>query len=118
MPPALKPKPPDSPGRWTAKWTIEHLIYAVGLPLPTDVPPADEPEEQKPARCDALRAHWAAIVSRDLALPPKEAVLPGTDDPVLHDKVIYKWAQIGTRTFIDEYRCVPRHGVGPAALSE
>ena len=67
--------------RWTAKWTIEHLLYAVGLPLPTDVPPADETAEQRPARRDALRAHWAEIVSRDLALPPKEAVLPDTDDP-------------------------------------
>lgn len=98
VPPALPP--PDA-----GVWKVEHLIYASGLPLPADVPPAGEGPVQATARRGALRARWALIA--------RTSVVPA----ILSDAVIDQWAQIGSRTFIDEIDAFPAMGLGapPAA---
>jgi hypothetical protein len=86
--------PPD-----TDKWTIGHLIYAVGLPVPADVGIAD------------LRAHWATLVPADKPLP---------DATRLSDGVIKLWKRIATRTFVEELDNFPGMAFGepPAANTE
>jgi hypothetical protein len=98
VPPALKPPAAGA-------WGIEHLIYAVGLPMPTDVAPAGEAAAAATARRTALRARWAAIART----APTVATVS--------DALIEQWARIGTRTFVDEIDAFPAMGLGgrPAA---
>jgi hypothetical protein len=88
-------------------WEVEHLIYAVGLPMPTDVAPAGETGAQATARRAALRTRWTAI-ARDAPTPAQ-----------VSDAVIDEWADLGTRTFIDEIDAFPAMalGVPPAAAN-
>jgi hypothetical protein len=93
VPPARVPPAPGD-------WEVEHLIYAVGLPMPTDVPPAGEGGAQATARRAALRTRWTAIV-RDAPTPAR-----------VSDAVIDEWARLGTRTFIDEIDSFPAMCLG------
>jgi hypothetical protein len=93
VPPARVPPAPGD-------WEVEHLIYAVGLPMPTDVPPAGEGGAQATARRAALRTRWTAI-ARDDPTPAR-----------VSDAVIDEWARLGTRTFIDEIDSFPAMCLG------
>ena len=100
LPPALVPPAAGA-------WEVEHLIYAVGLPMPTDVAPAGETGAQATARRAALRTRWTAI-ARDAPTPAQ-----------VSDAVIDEWADLGTRTFIDEIDAFPAHGARcPAGCGE
>jgi hypothetical protein len=92
----------------TGVWTIQHLIYASGLPLPTDVPPAGEDPAAASARSGALRARWASIA--------RTSVVPA----ILSDFVVNQWALIGSRTFVDEIDAFPAMALGtpPAAMQD
>lgn len=96
LPPALAPPK-------TGPWAIEHLLYAVGLPVAADGGPTAP-------TASSLRTAWASLVSTEFT-----AALGSTD--VVPDTVIEQWKALATRTFIDEqdgFPCVAM-GAPPAA---
>jgi hypothetical protein len=82
-----------APAVGAAKWELENMIYAVGLPVAAD---AGKPDE-------ILKQEWTALLK---------------DDPVpnLTDSLIARWKKRANRTFIDEIDAFPSmsYGVPPA----
>ena len=94
---AGRPVPPPEQPPSTGKWSIENLIYSVGLPVPADG-----------AKSVAdLRSDWAA-----LAGPIPNARI--------RDRVIETWKRIASRAFIQELDNFPAMAFGdpPAANTE
>jgi IgA Peptidase M64 len=101
-----KPVPPPLTPPAAGVWTIEHLLYTAGLPLPADTPPAGEAVAAASARRGALRARWASIA--------RTSVVPA----ILSDAVIDQWALLGTRTFVDEIDAFPAMALGDPPQAE
>ncbi|MEZ4701002.1 MAG: M64 family metallopeptidase [Rhodothermales bacterium] len=77
------PPPKPVPASHTGRWTLEHLIYMAGLPVPTDDPSIA-------ARTNAaIKAEWAAQVDPDPA-------------PKVNDDLINRWRRLAKRTVIND----------------
>ncbi len=63
-------------------WTIQNLLYHVGLPIPAETSGPTEKNAQ------TLRAEWTAAIPATLALN-------------VSDGVIAHWKELGTRQFVD-----------------
>jgi hypothetical protein len=85
----LAKKPPV-----TGQWKIEHLLYAVGLPIAVD----------KPRSASSLRSEWAQLVTPD-------------PSPSVADDVIEQWTACADRAFLEERDGFPAlsYGALPAA---
>ncbi len=85
-------KPPASGG-----WTMEHLLYAAGLPVPADKNRADT----------AIKQEWDATLETG-AWPPNAV------------KLIDDWKRMGDRTLLEELDAFPgmSYGYSPAADSD
>jgi hypothetical protein len=98
----VRPVPPPERPRADGDYTLAHLVYAVGLPVPNDANKS----------VSDLRSDWDAMVS-----------LPPLDHPQslphgrIKDEVIEDWKQLGTRGFIEELDNFPAMAFGypPAA---
>jgi IgA Peptidase M64 len=79
----------------TGAWSLKNLVYAVGLPMPTDVGRA----------VGDIRSDWAALVSQ----PPTAAQVS--------DFLVQRWQAMGKRGFVDEIDGFPAMSLGepPAA---
>jgi hypothetical protein len=99
-------KPPE-PGK---KWTLENLLYAVGLPVPGDL--FDENGDPKTPK--NLRDEWAKIVDDDLSDVP-DKIIEDLADP---DRTTWKKLAMG-RGFIEQLDAFPGLSLGtpPAANS-
>jgi hypothetical protein len=77
-------------------WTIENLLYAVGLPVPGDDAPARTPA--------VLKAEWTSVLQTD-------------PSPHATDDLINIWKRIAPRTFLEERDGFPGMSYGdlPAA---
>ena len=97
-------KPPE-PG---TSWTLENLLYAVGLPVPGDL--FDENGDPKTPK--NLRDEWAKIVEDDLSDVP-DKIIEDRSDP---DKTTWKKLAMG-RGFIEQLDAFPGLSLGapPAA---
>ena len=87
-------KPPAA-----GQWKLEHLLYQVGLPVPSDA--AD-------ARTVAvLKAEWARLLQVDPA-------------PNVSDDLVLRWKALAKRTFLEEHDSFPgmQYGEPPAANQE
>ncbi|MFF4879411.1 hypothetical protein [Micromonospora sp. NPDC000668] len=71
-------RPPDA-----GEWRLEHLIYAAGLPVSTDLP-------SNTARTNAdIKTDWTALYHPDPA-------------PHATDSLINRWRQLGNRSLVEE----------------
>jgi hypothetical protein len=88
-----RPLPLPTPAVGAEAWSLENMIYAVGLPVA-----ADAAKDH-----DTLKAEWAALLDDDPA-------------PHLTDSLINRWKNRATRTFIDEVDAFPgmAYGTVPA----
>jgi hypothetical protein len=93
--PLPQPTAPPAPGN---DWNVSHLLYAVGLPLPTDGPGQ--------VTADDLKARWLDL-------------LPIGRIPNASDDVIAEWQSFATRTLVDDNDNFPAIQIGslPAASS-
>ena len=106
MPPVVKPVD-------AALWSIENLLYVVGLPLPAD---SGKTEQN-------LRAEWKLLVNSQVLHPDAQSewnriVNPANpDEQALYDGLIGEWKAKANRTFIDEIDSFPgmSYGDPPAA---
>jgi hypothetical protein len=85
-------RPPDS-----GTWKLEHLIYAAGLPMPSD--------QAGSVTIPQLRSRWAGQLRSEWA--PKMQV-PAT----VPNGVIEAWQKCAARTFVDEVDNFPAVAIG------
>jgi hypothetical protein len=74
------PEQPPAAGKWTK---LEHLVYAVGLPVSTDLPSNTNRTN------DDIQAEWTVLYRPDLA-------------PHLSDELITAWRRLGNRCLLEE----------------
>lgn len=93
-------------------WTIENLLYVVGLPMPKDGAKSDQD----------LRDDWKKLIDSktidQAALTDWERIVnPGLDEADLYTDVIAQWKMMGSRSFIDLIDSFPgmTYGDPPAA---
>ncbi len=79
----IVPAPKPVPATHTGRWTLEHLIYMAGLPVPAD-------DIANAARTNAaIKAEWAAQVDPDPA-------------PKINDDLITRWRRLAKRTLVND----------------
>ena len=106
LPVALKPSD-------ASLWTVENLLYVVGLPMPTDTTKSEQ----------VLRDEWKQLVDQQNIDPTAltdwaRIVTPSSpDEAELYNDVIAQWKAMGSRSFIDEIDSFPgmTYGSPPAA---
>jgi hypothetical protein len=81
----------------TGTWEVSHLLYAAGLPIPSDQPGSISVAQLRQRWSGQLRTEWA-----DKTLDP--ATVPS--------RVIEAWQKYATRTFIDEVDNFPSVAIG------
>ena len=102
-------------------WRIQHLIYAVGLPVPADLALVkDAGTQQVLASLDALRAHDPATLDFSQLFDKWTTVarpIAGVSFTNVTAKLAQQWLALGDRTFIDEVEVFPAVAIGdpPAA---
>ena len=102
-------------------WRIEHLIYAVGLPVPADLALVkDAGSQQALASLDALRAHDPATLDFSQLFDKWTTVarpIAGVSFTNVTAKLAHQWLALADRTFIDEVDVFPAVAIGdpPAA---
>ena len=84
---------PPAPGK---PWALEHVLYAVGLPVP-----GDDHVARTPA---ILKAEWQQLLQTD-------------PTPNISDNLVLRWKRLANRAFIEEQDGFPAlsYGVPPAA---
>ncbi len=92
---AWRPVPPPDPPPRHEDWSVEHLIYQIGLPIPDDAHKTNA----------TLRDEWDARTQNDL---PRDRI---------SGSIINEWKRIATRAFIEELDNFPGMALGepPAA---
>lgn len=94
-------------------WTIENLLYVVGLPMPNDVAKSEQD----------LRDEWKQLVDPQNIDPSAltdwaRIVTPTSpDEAEMYKDMIAQWKSMGNRSFIDEIDSFPgmTYGDPPAA---
>jgi hypothetical protein len=94
-------------------WTIENLLYVVGLPMPTDVGKSEQ----------TLRDEWNQLVDQQNIDPSAltdwaRIVTPSDpDEAEMYKDMITQWKSMGSRSFIDEIDSFPgmTYGESPRA---
>ena len=94
-------------------WTIENLLYVVGLPMPSDVAKSEQD----------LRDEWKRLVDPQNIDPSAltdwaRIVAPTSpDEAEMYKDMITQWKSMGNRSFIDEIDSFPgmTYGDVPAA---
>jgi hypothetical protein len=85
-------RPPDS-----GTWKLEHLIYAAGLPMPSD--------QAGSVTIPQLRSRWAGQLRSEWA--------PKMQDPAtVPNGIIEAWQKCAARTFVDEVDNFPAVAIG------
>ena len=112
---------PAVPPAALEKWSIEHLIYAVGLPVPADLALVkDAGSQQALASLDALRAHDPATLDFSKLFDKWTTVarpIAGVSFTDVPPKLAHEWLALADRTFVDEVDVFPAVAIGdpPAA---
>ncbi len=112
---------PEVPPATLDKWDVEHLIYAVGLPVAADLALVkDAGTQQALASLDALRAHDPATLNFSQLFDKWTTVarpIAGVSFTNVPAKLAHRWLALGDRTFIDEVDMFPAVAIGdpPAA---
>ncbi|MEP6933427.1 MAG: M64 family metallopeptidase, partial [Nitrospirota bacterium] len=94
-------------------WTIENLLYVVGLPMPRDSAKSEQD----------LRNEWKQLIDPQMLDPAAltdwaRIVTPSSpDEAELYNDMIAQWKAMGSRSFIDEIDSFPgmTYGDPPAA---
>jgi hypothetical protein len=114
---ALPVPSPASPGANVAQWSVEELIYAVGLPVPADLRLAIDLNTNQPvADADELRRlrfgafDFAELYKKwnKLARPP----VGGANFDAVPPGIVHSWLKFADRTFIDEVNNFPPVSIG------
>jgi hypothetical protein len=114
-----KPVPPPAPPPTHGEWSLAHLIYMAGLPIPDDLALAKNQATQLPvASVEELRNldleqldftnlvdHWQTMMRRE----------PVRNVP---KKVVRRWLALANRTFIDEIDTFPSISIGAPPAAE
>jgi hypothetical protein len=111
---------PEPPPAKLDDWRLSHLIYAVGLPAPSDLKLVDDldPPHTLPAdfNFDMLRERgpfrfrYGELFKRwkKIARPLEPAV----DFALVPEWLAHRWLELGDRTFIDDVNAFPAISVG------
>jgi hypothetical protein len=102
--------PPQVPPPALAAWQIQHLLHAVGLPVPADLALVKDAATHQPLlSADALRAHdpatldFSALFDKWTAVArPAGRELLGRDARLAH-----QWLTLADRTFVDDVDIFP-----------
>lgn len=94
-------------------WTVENLLYVVGLPMPADSGKSEQ----------NLRDEWKQLIDPQVLAPDAQTewlriVAPTVpEEAELYNDVIAQWKAMGSRSFIDEIDSFPgmTYGDPPAA---
>ena len=104
-----------------AAWQIQHLLYAVGLPVPADFALVKDAANHQPLPSpDALRAHDPATMDFSALFDKWTAVarpVPGVIFSDVTPRLAHQWLTLADRTFVDDVDIFPFVTVGepPAA---
>ena len=112
---------PQVPPPALAAWQIQHLLYAVGLPVPADLALVKDAATHQPLPSpDALRAHDPATLDFSALFDKWTAVarpVPGVTFSDVTPRLAHQWLTLADRTFVDDVDIFPFVTIGepPAA---
>jgi hypothetical protein len=107
------PVPSPDPPSEGERWTLEHLIYMAGLPIPADLAlVADETTQQSPATVEELKAIALGDLDFTRLFARWNAMMRPAPARNVARKIVKRWLLLANRTFIDEVDTFPSIALG------